>query len=439
MDDDTDFREMMEALLASNEDTIYCAANGHAAVQCLNPQQIDLVLLDLDLPDINGIAVMKQLLKIDPTIAIVMVSGQGTIKLAVAATRMGAYDFIEKPVNAHRILLTVKNVLAMQALVQQETREKQDALKKFGMIGRSDSMQRLFATIEVVAPFQTPVLITGESGTGKDVLAQAIHRNSAFKDGPFVQVNCAAIPDTLIESELFGHEKGAFTGAHERKMGNWEQARNGTLFLDEIGDLSLSAQAKILLALEKLEIRRVGGEVPQHVQLRLIAATNKNLEEMVNAGTFREDLYYRIHVLPVALTPLRERLDDVFPLAEYFLAEICHTHALPEKEILKECEPILTAHPWRGNARELKNFIERLAILSPADKISARIAMLALHFEIDIKTGSSRATLREARHTFEQCYIQSALEECDGNVSKTAELLGLDRSHLYKIMDKSEV
>ncbi len=435
VDDDPTFLELLTDVLQFENYTVHCASGGKAALDFLASTQPDLVLLDLSLPDIDGLEVLKRSLELYPGLAVVMISGQGTIKRAVEATRLGALDFLEKPIESQRVLLTVKNILTISLTRKAQVTSQQQALQKYGLIAASPEMQRITSLIDIVAATRIAVHISGESGTGKELVARALHFTSNRKNAPFVQVNCAAIPETLIESELFGYEKGAFTDARMRKKGYFQQADGGTLFLDEIGDLSLAAQAKILRALESNEVQRIGAEKPEKIDIRLITASNKNLQALVDEGAFRDDLYYRINGLPVRLLPLRERQADIFPLAQYFMQAACRDNNIPERYLGEDCKAFLHSQPWRGNARELKNFIEKIAVITESRRIDRRMLQLASTFpDLPESTRSTRETLRQARAAFERDYILATLNECNGNITKTAALLGIERTHLYKKM-----
>jgi two-component system nitrogen regulation response regulator NtrX len=357
------------------------------------------------------------------------------VENAVKATRLGAYDFIEKPPNAENILLTVRNALEMARLAEENRRLRLQAAPVREIIGKSEAVQRLREQLRMVAPTNASVLITGENGTGKELVARALHAFSLRAHKPFVEVNCAAIPEDLIESELFGHEKGAFTGATSRRQGKFDLAHAGTLFLDEIGDMSLKTQAKILRILEEQRFERVGGSRPLQVDVRVVAATNKNLAEEIQRGTFREDLYHRINVIPLQVPPLRERGEDIPLLAKHFLQELARENDAPAKTLTPRALEALTNLPWPGNVRELKNFIWRLAILTPGPQID--LADLHLSPEPEAASGDLDRLLqmpgfREARASFEKEYLRRHLDECEGSVSLLAERIGLERSHLYR-------
>ncbi len=437
VDDDHTFSTLMGDVLQFAGFNVTLAGDGESALKLLESQQFDLALLDILLPDINGVDVLQKALALQPDLTVIMISGGKEIKPAVDAIKHGAYDYIEKPLDAQRLLLTVRNTLEALTLKRKRDLNLQEAWNRYGMIGESPAMRRVFALVDALAPTRTPILITGESGTGKELVAQALHKNSKRANAPFIKVNCAAIPDTLVESELFGHEKGAFTDARSSKKGLFQLAHSGTLFLDEIGDLSPLAQAKVLTAIEDGKILRVGAERYEAVDVRIISATNKPLEEKVTNGQFRKDLFYRINVVPIQLPPLRERSDDISALAIHFLKQVCQEEMIAAKELLPDAQIVLKNQLWESNVRGLANCMRRLAVLAEPRKISGRMIQNVLKFNEPIAVESSTpTTLREARQAFERSYIQSALAECGGNVSKTAEILGIERSHLYRKMEQ---
>ena len=436
IDDDQTFRDLLKDVLEFEGFSVITSGSGKDGLDQLESDHFDLLLLDLVMPNMNGIQVLKKALSIKPELAIVMVSGQGTIEKAVKAVKMGAYDFIEKPVDAKRMLLTVRNTLEISFLKQEHNRKQQETINNYGMVGESNSMKQIFNLIDTIAPTNTAIFITGESGTGKELIVSSIHYHSKRTHQPLIHVNCAAIPETLIESELFGHEKGAFTDARTTKKGYFQLAHHGTLFLDEIGDLSLNAQAKILRALETGEIMRVGGQSYINVDIRLISATNKDIEQLIKQGSYREDLYYRVNVIPIHLPPLRKRPEDIIPLCEYFMKKTCESNNITCKELLSDAQLIIKNQPWQGNIRELKNFIQKLAVLVEPTLINARIITNLLKFPTIHTTTPTKETLKEARKAFEQSYITSTLEDNNWHISKTADILGIERSHLYRKMEQ---
>jgi two-component system nitrogen regulation response regulator NtrX len=389
----------------------------------------DLYLLDVRLPDGNGIELLQSIRQSDAATPVVMISGHGTIQDAVVATRGGAFDFLEKPLARDRVLLVTKNALERLDLQRENQRFRElvgDAPK---MIGRSPAFLQAVEQATQVARSDVTVLLLGESGTGKELLAAHVHRESPFASGPFVKVNCAAIPTELIESELFGHEKGAFTGAAGLRRGKFELADEGTIFLDEIGDLQEAAQAKLLRILQDGELQRVGGEQTIRVGVRVISATNRRLDELVAAGTFREDLFYRLSVVPIRMPALRERLADLGDLVAYFLSEFCARNSFRPREVDPEVLLMLARYTWPGNVRELRNAVERMAILTPGD----RITVDSIPVEIQSPRAPRPATgLQEIRDAAERDRIRQALDQTDWNVSGAARLLGTERTSLHK-------
>ncbi len=388
----------------------------------------DLYLLDVRLPDGNGIDVLRALRQAEDTTPVVMISGHATIRDAVDATHSGAFDFLEKPLARDRVLLVAKNALERSELQRENQRFRELVGEAPRMIGRSAVFQLAVQQAVKVAKSDAGVLLSGESGTGKELLAGLIHRESPFVSGPFIKVNCAAIPTDLVESELFGHEKGAFTGAAALRRGKFELADGGTIFLDEVGDLHEASQAKLLRILQDGELQRVGGEQPIRVAVRVVSATNRRLEALVADGRFREDLFYRLSVVPIRVPALRERMDDVRDLAAYFLTEFCARNHFRPREIEPAVFPILERYHWPGNVRELRNAVERMAILSPDGRISAD----AIPLEIRQPPAVPEGSLQEVRDTAERDRIRRALDDTDWNVAAAARLLGIERTSLHK-------
>ena len=389
----------------------------------------DLYLLDLRLPDGNGIDVLRSLRQADDSTPAVMISGHGTIRDAVDATRSGAFDFLEKPLARDRVLLVVKNALERAELQRENQRFRELVGDAPRMIGRSAMFQHAVHQATQVARSDVAVLLSGESGTGKELLAAHIHRESPVASGPFVKVNCAAIPTELIESELFGHEKGAFTGAAAMCRGKFELADGGTIFLDEVGDLHEASQAKLLRILQDGELHRVGGEQSIRVTVRVVSATNRRLDELIAEGRFREDLYYRLSVVPIAVPALRERLRDLGELVSYFLAEFCARNNFKPREIDPEVVSMLERYSWPGNVRELRNVVERMAILTPGDRITVESIPLEIRQPQTTRTTSN---LQGVRDSAERERILQALDQTDWNVSGAARLLGTERTNLHK-------
>jgi len=389
----------------------------------------DLYLLDVRLPDGNGIDLLRSIRQGDDQTPVVMVSGHATIRDAVEATRSGAFDFLEKPLARDRVLLVTKNAVERSDLQRENQRFREIVGDAPKMIGRSPAYRQVVDQATQVARSDAGVLLLGESGTGKELLAAHVHRESPFASGPFVKVNCAAIPADLIESELFGHEKGAFTGAAGLRRGRFELADGGTILLDEVGDLHAASQAKLLRVLQDGEVQRVGGEQAIRVSVRVIAATNRRLDELVAAGSFREDLYYRLSVVPIRVPPLRERRDDIGELAVYFLSEFCARNNLRPRELAPDVVPVLERYGWPGNVRELRNVVERMAILTRGDFITLESIPLEVRLPAAPR---SAAGLQDVRDSAERARIREALDQTDWNVSSAARLLGTERTSLHK-------
>ncbi len=436
VDDEPQIRETVSGLLQDEGFEVLTAPEGEAAAKTVREELPDLVLLDVALPGKDGLEILKDLKDQYPTLPVIMISAFGSVENAVRATRLGAYDFIEKPPHADKILLSVRNALEMARLSEENRRLRQQAAPVREIIGNSEAIKQVREQLRLVAPTPASVLITGENGTGKELVARALHFFSRRSHRPFVEVNCAAIPEDLIESELFGHEKGAFTGATSRRQGKFDLAHEGTLFLDEIGDMSLKTQAKILRILEEQRFERVGGGRPIQVDVRVVAATNKNLEEEIAKGTFREDLYHRINVIPLNVPTLRERREDIPLLAQHFLKELAQENNAPEKILTPQALEVLSAQPWPGNVRELRNLVWRLFLLTAKPVID--VDDLPLDSEAaagphrDVSLLFHMPDFREARARFEREFLKRKLEEYHGSVSATAEAIGLERSHLYR-------
>jgi len=412
------------------------AGNAQLGLAKVVESDIDLILLDVMMPGESGLEVLPKLRVASPETVIVMMSGNATIETAVQATKGGAHDFVEKPLSGDKLLLTVQNALSFARLQQEANRLRKRAQADFAMIGRGAAMRAIFDKVAKTAPTTGRVLITGENGTGKELVARAVHEHSRRADGPFVKLNCAAIPSELIESELFGHEKGAFTGATQQRRGKFELADSGTLFLDEVGDMNPSAQAKVLRVLQENELERVGGGETIKVDVRVIAATNKDLSAEIAAGRFREDLYYRLAVVPIELPPLRARREDIPSLVEHFLAQACTDNGRRAKKVAPSAMTLMMQHEWPGNVRELKNVVERLTILTgDAEVISEADVGDALPRVKSVKAEFARGTpFKDLVAAAEREIIMAALDANDHHVSNTARELQLERSHLYKKM-----
>jgi DNA-binding NtrC family response regulator len=403
------------------------------ALELIRAEHFDMIFSDVVMPGKDGISLLEDLRAAGVTTPVVMISGQASVETAVRATRLGAVDFLEKPISTEKLLVTIENVLRLRHL-EDENRDLRRRLGKHEIIWSGPIMERLMAQVERVAASESRVAIQGETGTGKELIARTIHQKSARHAGPFVTLNCAAVPAELIESELFGHEKGSFTGAATRHVGKFEQAAEGTLFLDEIGDMPLVMQSKLLRVLEEGEIERVGGDKPIAVDARVVVATHRNLEEMVRQGSFRADLYHRIYVFPIALPPLRERAEEIPALVEYFAAQVASQNGWRPKHFSLESLEILQRYAWPGNVRELRNVVERVLLLSAGEIITAEEVNLALPAPRNGEGASSAGSgpLTQRLESFEREVLLAELRRHHHHMTNTARALGLERSHLYK-------
>lgn len=432
VDDEESIRRSLSGLLADEGYEIVTAGDGDQALAALRTDTSPgVVLLDIAMPGRDGLEVLEQLHALRPEMPVVMMSGHGTIETAVRATKLGAYDFIEKPLSADKLLLTLQHALQHAGLARENRVLRAEALRAHEILGTSDVIRRLKEQIALAAPTNGWVLITGENGTGKELVARQIHLQSRRAERPFVEVNCAAIPEELIESELFGHEKGAFTGAIAQKRGKFELAHTGTIFLDEIADMSLKTQAKILRILQEHKFERVGGTETIEVDVRVIAATNKALEKEIATGRFREDLYYRLAVIPFHVAPLRERREDIPVLVTAFVREFCAESGVREKTIQPRATSLLQAYAWPGNVRELRNLIERLVLMTPGPRIGSDDLPDSIRSS-DVHDGSDGESLEGARRAFEREYLLARLREHGWNVSRTAEAIGIARESLSR-------
>ncbi len=431
-----DEQSILSTLKGSLEDegfSTVLASTGENALKIIDSQEIDLVLLDVWLPGKDGLEVLKEIKKTDPGTAVVIMTGHGTIDTAVKALKLGATDFIEKPLDLNKIIVTINNALRIKNLEEENAFLRKKTSKEDEIIGDSPAITRLKKEIELAAPSDAWVLILGENGSGKELVARRLHNLSRRADRPFVEVNCAAIPEELIESELLGHEKGSFTGATERKRGKFELADKGTLFLDEIGDMSLTTQAKVLRVLQEQRFERVGGSSTIQVDVRVITATNKNLEKEIEQGRFREDLYYRLNVIPLYVPPLRERKQDIPRLVDHFLSTFAMLNDGKKKKITAGAIKKLVEHNWPGNVRELKNIVERMVIMTQGDTIKEEdIPLFMSGTATEMDDLLEIASLKEARMAFERRFIERKLAQCGYNISKTADLIGLERSNLHR-------
>ena len=434
VDDEKGIRTSLRGVLEDEGFEVDAVGSGERCLEVTRGSEYDLVLLDIWLPEMDGLAVLEHLKNEGYPAQVIMISGHGTIETAVRATRLGAWDFIEKPLSLEKTILLVRNALRQRRLERQNIELQEKLERREEMVGDSAAMQKLRQEIELAAPSESRVLIFGENGTGKELVARAVHRASRRAEKPFVEVNCAAIPEELIESEMFGHKKGSFTGASEDKEGKFKAADGGTLFLDEIGDMSLKTQAKVLRVLQEQKIEPVGSNETVKVDVRVIAATNKNLDEEIAAGRFRKDLYFRINVLPIRVPPLRERREDVPILARYFIEAFAARFGRRAKEIEPAAMAKLKNRDWPGNVRELANTIERLMIMVPDEKISVD--------DLDLSPSSAPAeapiesmsftSLKEAKEFVERRLILATLKKNEFNVAETAKQLQVERSHLYR-------
>ena len=436
IDDEKSILSSLSPALEEEGFSVKTGRSAEDALSILERESFDLLMLDIWLPGRDGLELLGMVKERWPELAVLMISGHGTIETAVKATKLGAFDFLEKPLNLEKVILTIRHALDLFRLSREYQGLKTEVIGEEELIGVSASVVKIKETIEKVAPSEGWVLITGENGTGKEVVGKMIHRKSNRKDGPFVAVNCAAIPEELIESELFGYEKGAFTGAESRRLGRFELADGGTIFFDEIGDMSLATQAKVLRALQEQEFQRLGGTDTIRVDLRVIAATNKNLEEEMKAGRLREDLYYRLNVIPIYIPPLRERKEDIPLLVNHFFKAFCERSRLRVRRIHLQVIEALKQYSWPGNVRELKNIIERMLILSSGEVVTLKDLPPGIMMGERDKAVNvfSQPKLKDARKVFERQFILRQLIEHNNDVAKTAESLGLDRTTLYRKM-----
>jgi len=437
VDDESGIRRSLKMILEYADYTVLEAANGLEAIGIARKQRPDLVLLDIKMPEMDGMEVLENLMQDYPELPVIILSGHGSVETAVKATQLGAYDFLEKPPRKDRILLTIQNALTMRSLKSRIQSSNKDS---WDMIGQSKEINQVKKLIERVAPSPLPVLIRGESGTGKELIARAIHRLSNRKNGPFIQVNCAAIPEDLIENELFGHEKGAYSGATAKQQGKFEMAHQGTLFLDEIGDMSLKTQAKVLRALQEGEFQRVGGNRTLHSDVRIVAATNQNLEAMIMGGKFREDLFHRINGVPINILALRNRSSDIPLLVTYFASSFAKNTGMHLPSFSDDAMEWMKNQQWTGNIRELKNFVERHLILCTRQEITA--SYLSSSEGKSSRTPETNSvnsvdehdSLQEFKNATEKAFLIRKLEENNWNIKATAEAIETPRSNLYKRM-----
>ena len=436
-EDDSAFATELASVLEGEEYKVVMARDGNEAVKQISAGGLDIGFIDLSMPGLDGMQVLEKAADLAPDLPLVVITGHASIDRAIQATRLGAFDFLEKPVNLERVLLTVERALGWRRLEQKNNWMAAEIMNRYRMVGTSAAMQDVYARIDRVAPTESTVLITGETGTGKELVAMAIHLRSHRAAGPFVRVNCAAIPDTLIESELFGHRKGSYTGATDNYDGKFMQAEGGSLLLDEIGDLSQPAQAKLLRVLQSREVEAIGSTGPRPIDVRIIAATNKNLTDCISNGLFREDLYYRVCVIDINLPPLRERKEDIPELSSYFLNFYCGHYNRRLEGLSSAALQALMSYDWPGNIRQLRSCIERAVVLARGESLAE--ADLRLMMGGKPASDEGHITLRQARERFEKNYIEQVLSSHDWKMEESAAMLGIDRTNLYKKMQKLRI
>ena len=441
IDDEKEICESLKMILEYENYNVDYSVNVNDGLNKLESNQFDLLLLDIQMPQKTGFEILKWILDTKIQINIIMISAHSSLDNAIKATKLGAFDFIEKPIDRDKLLISVRNALKTSELIKENKKLKENLNEETEILGNSEAIKNILETISRVAKTDARILITGENGTGKELVAREIHKQSNRSDRELVEVNCAAIPNDLIESELFGHEKGAFTGAMQKRIGKFEKANGSTLFLDEIGDMSLQAQAKVLRAIEDGKIERVGGNSKIEVNVRIISATNKDLAEEIKNGNFREDLFHRLNVIPLNVPPLRERKEDIPLLTDYFINQICKKNKFPLKQISKDAIEVLKSMEWSGNVRELRNLIERLVIMIPGNEITAKdiktYANVSSNVNDDLLNVSN--SFQDFKEKAEKAFILKQLEMNNWNISKTAAALEIQRSHLYSKMKKYNI
>ena len=458
IDDESAIRDSLRMILEYENYEFSGAASGADGLAQIKRDPPDMVVLDIKMPGTNGLETLAEIRRMDESLPVAMISGHGTITDAMQATRLGAFDFIEKPFTSERVLVTVEKGLELRSL-RRENRELKLAMEaKYEIVGNSTSLRKVLEAVQRAAPTNATVMLLGESGVGKELVARTIHRNSPRAGQRFIQVNCAAIPEELIESELFGHEKGSFTGATEKQIGKFEQADRGTIFLDEVGDMSAKTQAKVLRVLQEQEVERLGSARTIKVDVRVIAATNKNLEDAIARGEFREDLYFRLNVIPILVPPLRDRREDMPALVQHFAKLTSEEHNLKPKRFEPRAMEVLQRYRWRGNIRELRNTVERVMIMAPGDLIRVEDLPAEIRGDSAARPMASEAaapvqstaaaaapsssptpaagTLREFKEAAERAFLVEKLRENNWNISKTAEALDTPRSNLYKKLEQ---
>jgi two-component system nitrogen regulation response regulator NtrX len=452
IDDEAAIRDSLRMILEYEDYQFVGTGSGQEALDVVRRERPDIVLLDIKMPGMDGMEVLRKLRALDESLPVVMISGHGTTATAVEAIRSGAIDFLDKPLSSERVIVTLRNVLRQSELTSENRDLKVAMESKYELVGQSPALRSVLEAVTRAAPTNATVLLLGESGVGKELVARTIHRNSPRASQRFVQVNCAAIPEELIESELFGHEKGSFTGATEKQVGKFEQADRGTIFLDEVGDMSQKTQAKVLRVLQEQEVERLGSARTIKVDVRVIAATNKNLEEAITRGEFREDLFFRLNVIPILVPPLRERREDIPRLVQHFARRTADEHNLKPKRFDVAAMEALQRYRWRGNIRELRNTVERLLIMAPSESVrvedlpaeirSGESPRVAVEADSPAKnhdtagSGVGAGTLREFKDAAERAYLVQKLRENNWNISRTAELIDTPRSNLYKKLEQ---
>ena len=441
VDDEEPIRKTMRMTLEYEGFEVTEAPSGVEAIKAVEQDPPDLIFLDIKMPGIDGLEVLEQLKEKSPSTQVIIISGHGNVETAVQATRLGAFDFIEKPLETERVLLAVRNAAERKELEEEVGRLRLRFERRYRMVGSSKAMDKVGEAIRRSAPTNATVLITGESGTGKELVARTIHGNSNRARAPFVQVNCAAIPEDLIESELFGHEKGSFTGATTKQVGKFEQAHRGTIFLDEIGDMSARTQAKVLRVLQEGEVERVGSAATNKVDVRVIAATNKRLEDEIAAGNFREDLFFRLSVIPIEMSSLRERGEDIPALVAHFIEVFSTEDHLRKKKFSTEALERLQKYSWKGNIRELRNTVERMLIMSDSDVIGVEDLPESIRYPSELVQVDHLGvgTLKEFKEVSERAFLVAKLRGNDWNISQTAQVIGTPRSNLYKKLEQYKI
>lgn len=438
IDDEKEICKSIKMILDYEEYYVDYSTGTSEGIEKLFANKFSCLLLDIQMPEMNGFEVIKKVKENNSSTPVIIISAHGSVENAIKATKLGAFDFIEKPIDRDKLLISVRNAVEQYKLLNENAEIKESLQGSTEILGNSKAIHGILELIDRVAPIDTRVLITGENGTGKELVARALHDKSPRKDKPFVEVNCAAIPNELIESELFGHEKGSFTGAFQQRIGRFELADKGTIFLDEVGDMSLQAQAKVLRAIEDSKIERVGGTKKIEVDVRILAATNKNLPEEIEKGNFREDLFHRLNVIPVQIPPLRERIEDIPILVTHFASDITSKHKKPSVKFTDDALKFLQSLSWSGNIRELRNAVERIIILTDKRELTVK--------DIEFLSPAGKSSLgdmintsnsfQEFKDKAEKAFIIKQLKANDWNISKTAEVLEIQRSHLYNKMKK---